>query len=292
MSAVNEAMTLRVLGAGAAFSGRYGTTCSVLTLANGKHWLVDCGRQAPEQLKEAGYSWHGLAGQLVTHVHGDHVFGLEEFALTRYYQCSGDEASIATGGRKPQLIAHSAVLGELWEVLAPSLRYRTDSSGRAVSGTLSHYFDVVSPHEVESPQRGAWNRAEAFDTGELVVTARETQHICGKPSMSFEFQLPEENGRVAWWSGDSNVDSELLHKLADRATIYFHDCTFSSHLGQVHGAFDDLAKLPEHLRTRIVLMHHDEDAASHLPRVEALGLRMCLPGDVFDLTTGLRLNRP
>ena len=77
-------MSLHVLGAGAAFSRRYGTTCSMLTMRNGERWLVDCGRQAPEQLANVGLSWHQITGQLVTHVHGDHVYGMEEFAFVRY----------------------------------------------------------------------------------------------------------------------------------------------------------------------------------------------------------------
>src|SRR6187399_1258801 len=67
----SSSMTLQVLGSGAAFSRRYGTTCSVLTMPSGDRWLIDCGRQAPEQLAGAGLGWHGIAGQLVTHVRGD-----------------------------------------------------------------------------------------------------------------------------------------------------------------------------------------------------------------------------
>ena len=71
-------MTLRLFGAGGAFSRRYGTTCSMVTLRSGQRWLIDCGRQAPDQLHSAGFAWHDITGQIVTHVHGDHVYGLEE----------------------------------------------------------------------------------------------------------------------------------------------------------------------------------------------------------------------
>src|ERR1044071_9742202 len=83
-------MLLSVLGSGAAFSRRYGTTCSVVTMPSGDAWLIDCGRQAPEQLAGAGLGWHDISGQLVTHVHGEHVYGLEEFAFVRYY-CRGEQ---------------------------------------------------------------------------------------------------------------------------------------------------------------------------------------------------------
>ena len=69
----------------------------MLTLSSGDRWLIDCGRQAPDQLHDAGITWHDLAGQIITHVHGDHVFGLEDFAFGRFYESRGDVASIVSG---------------------------------------------------------------------------------------------------------------------------------------------------------------------------------------------------
>ena len=55
----------------------------MITTAGGAKWLVDCGRQAPDQVEAAGLSWHELEGQIVTHVHGDHIYGMEDFAFRR-----------------------------------------------------------------------------------------------------------------------------------------------------------------------------------------------------------------
>jgi ribonuclease BN (tRNA processing enzyme) len=282
-------MSLHVLGAGAAFSRRYGTTCSLLTMRNGERWLVDCGRQAPEQLASAGLSWHQITGQLVTHVHGDHVYGMEEFAFVRYY-CSDDcSQSVVKGGTRPRLAAHSAVLAELWEVLGPSLRYRSNSNGEPVDGCLEDYFEVLVPVSVEPPAHARWNHAEAFCTPELSFVVRETRHVYGKPSTSFELALPGENGRIAWWSGDSVVDVDQLQQLAARTSIFFHDCTFMKVPGQVHGLFSDFEKLAPALRQKIVLMHHEDDIEQYRARAEGLGFRLAMPGDVYDLHSGARI---
>jgi len=282
---------LRVLGSGAAFSRRYGTTCSVLMVPSGACWLIDCGRQAPEQLAAAGLGWHRVTGQLVTHVHGDHVYGLEEFAFVRYYTRGGGLAAVMKGGPRPILAAHSAVLAELWEVLGPSLRYRSNENGEPVPGTLEDYFEVLGPTHVEPPQRSAWNHAEAFLSADLHLIARETRHVHGKPSTSFEFALPGQNGRCAWWSGDAVVDADLLQRLSARASVIFHDCTFTEFPGQVHGLFSDFEKLPPALREKIVLMHHEDDIERYRGRAEALGFRLAMPGDVFNLADGSRLAR-
>lgn len=284
-------MLLSVLGSGAAFSRRYGTTCSVLTMPCGDTWLIDCGRQAPEQLAAAGLGWHQITGQLVTHVHGDHVFGLEEFAFVRYYTKGNGLDAVMKGGPRPRLVAHGAVLSELWEVLGPSLRYRSDDNGEPVQGRLEDYFDVLAPAHVERPRRAAWNHAEAFRSADLHVVARETRHVHGKPSTSFEFALPGQNGRCAWWSGDSVVDAELLQRLLPRTTIFFHDCTFTEFPGQVHGLFSDFEKLDAELRQKLVLMHHEDDIERYRARAEALGFRLAMPGDVFNLCDGTRVHR-
>ncbi len=282
---------LRVLGSGAAFSRRYGTTCSVLTLPSGDCWLIDCGRQAPEQLAEAGLGWHRITGQLVTHVHGDHVYGLEEFAFVRYYTRGEQLEAVMKGGARPRLAAHSAVLSELWEVLGPSLRYRSDLAGKPVPGVLADYFEVLGPTRVEPPKRDSWNHAEVFRSADLEVLARETRHVHGKPSTSFEFALPGQNGRCAWWSGDAVVDADLLRRLLPRASVIFHDCTFTEFPGQVHGLFSDFEKLEPELRQRIVLMHHEDDIERYRARAESLGFRLAMPGDVFSLADGARLHR-
>ena len=291
MSNPSASMTLQVLGSGAAFSRRYGTTCSVLTLASGDRWLIDCGRQAPDQLARAGIAWHQLKGQLVTHVHGDHVYGIEEFAFVRYYNSNGDQPSVMAGGERPLLAAHSAVLGELWEVLAPSLRYRSTSDGRAVVGTLDDYFEVLQPAHTEPPAASSWNHAEHFESPQISIVARETLHVLGKPSTSFELPLPGPGERIAWWSGDSVVDAGLLERLEPRTSVFFHDCTFTDFPGQVHGLFSAFERLRPSLRSKIVLMHHEDDIEQHRARVEAQGMRLCMPGDVYDLVSGKLVDR-
>lgn len=284
--------TLEFLGTGSAFTPRFGTTCALLR-AGGWHWLIDCGRQAPEQLRSAGLDWHQLDGQLVTHVHGDHVYGLEEFSMVRFYRSAGDRRAVVAGGSRPWLIAHSAVREELWEVLGPTLRYQTDAAGHARRGVLSDYFDLVQPHSVEAPDAGkSWNHAETFVSGDLQVVARETRHVTGKPCCSLELRVGAGSRAArAWWSGDTVANAQQLAHLAQGASVLFHDCTWRSFPGQVHTPFSALAEMAPAVRRRIVLTHHDDDVLEHRAHAESLGFRLAMPGDVFDLSTGARVRR-
>jgi len=276
---------LRFFGAGGAFSRRYGTTCSELVLPSGERWLIDCGRQAPDQLHHAGVSWHDIAGQLVTHVHGDHVYGLEDFAFSRYFYGVGDVPAIRAGGPRIKLVSHSAVRTEIWQTLGASLRYLPDPAA-PTGGTLGTYFDPIEAVGADPPRGNPWAHAERFECGELRVTMRETVHVPCKPSTSIELDL---GGALSWWSGDSTVDPALLTALEPRATVFFHDCTFIDYPGQVHGSFQLLESLPEAVRRKMVLMHHEDDLEGHRVRAEALGFRIALPGHVYDLRLGQRI---
>jgi ribonuclease BN (tRNA processing enzyme) len=283
--------TLRVFGAGGAFSRRYGTTCSLLELRSGARWLIDCGRQAPDQLWRDGRSWHALAGQIVTHVHGDHIFGLEDFAFMRYYDRADGVEAVIRGGPRPGFIAHSAVEAEVWESLGPSLRYVKGPDGNPRSGTLEHYFEVVRASSHEPPRANPWRHAERFETPDLVLTARESEHVPGKPSCSLEIDLfpHQADDRIAWWSGDCTVDGPFLTAIEPRTSIYFHDCTFTDYVGQVHGSFSLLERLPERVRRKMVLMHHEDNILDNQTRAEELGFRLAMPGQVWDLESGNRI---
>ncbi len=259
----------------------------MVELASGERWLIDCGRQAPDQLWANNLDWHQIEGQIVTHVHGDHVFGLEDFAFMRYYESRPEVAAVMLGGPRPKLIGHTAVLEEVWETLAASLRYISDDAGNPRSGTLANYFELVQASGWEPARANPWRHSESFASGGLELIARESEHVPGKPSCSLEFAVGGD--RIAWWSGDCTVDIEFLTAIEPRTSIYFHDSTFTNYPGQVHGAFSLLEQLPESVRRKLVLMHHEDDIEAHRAHSEALGFRVALPGHVYDLARGVRV---
>lgn len=286
-------MTLTFLGAGGAFSRRFGTTCSLLEIGDQERWLIDCGRQAPEQLAQAGLSWHEIQGQLITHVHGDHVYGLEEFAFARYFSDHPAQPAILRGGLRPAMMVHSAVRKELWEFLFPSLRY-LGTREQAKEGSLDDYFEVVAASERGGVHAEGWALFEHFSHSGLELRARITEHVPRKPSCGFEIRGRDwpgdfERGPLVWWSGDSRAEPSFLEDMARRATVIFHDCSFLPQGALVHGDFEVLATLSPATRKKIVLMHHDDDLAENQERARSLGFRIALPNDIYDLRSGLCL---
>jgi hypothetical protein len=286
-----SSITLRFYGVGGAFSRRYGTTCSGLTLRDRTHWLIDCGRQAPDQLHAADVAWHDIEGQIVTLVGADHTYGLEDFAFSRFFRSDRGVGAVRTGGPKPKLICHRAVRREVWETLESDLRYVPNPQA-PTSGRLETYFEVLDPIHAEPPLPLGWSAAERFVAGGLRVVAHTSEYVPHKPSTSLEIAVGEHEGddRIAWWSSIATVIPALLTRLAPRTTVFFHDCTFGPPRRFAHGSFEALAALPEALRRKIVLMNHDDDLEDHRARAESLGFRIALPGDVYDLVSGQRVS--
>lgn len=78
----------------------------MLITSNDKHLLIDCGSDARFALKDAGYSYKDIHSVYVSHLHADHVGGLEWLGLTNKF------ASLEH--RRPVLIAHKNLLNTLW----------------------------------------------------------------------------------------------------------------------------------------------------------------------------------
>jgi hypothetical protein len=176
----------------------------------------------------------------------------------------------------------------VWESLAASLRYlKIGNDPRA--GTLESYFEVLEPSAWDEPAGNVWRHSETFTCDGFEVVARESEHVPGKPSCSLEIKIGRGD-EIAWWSGDCTVDAKFLISIEPRTSIYFHDCTFTDYPGQVHGAFSLLEKLPEQVRRKMVLMHHEDDIETHRAQVERLGFRIGLPGQVYDLVSGRLLS--
>ena len=97
--------TLTFLGtsSGVPTKNRNVTALALQTGLNRDWWLVDCGEATQHRLQHIALTVHDLAGICITHVHGDHSYGLP-----------GLLASASMTGRKRPLILIAPVAVRLW----------------------------------------------------------------------------------------------------------------------------------------------------------------------------------
>ena len=200
---------------------------------HGRLFLIDCGWTIKAALQAQGHGFADIDGIFITHVHGDHVFGLERI---------GYEARFKLGRRIP-LYLPEALIEELWDQTLKG------SMGRNSDGeqTLDDYFDVrpVPGMRLETPQLSA----ELFST----------RHTPGKPS----FGLLLDDHVV--FTSDTRPVPEALSRLD--FDIGFHDVTFQTG-NPVHASLDELSETyPPEIRRRLYLMSYEDSYADHIERV-------------------------
>ena len=218
-------MNIQMIGTGSAFAKKHYNN-NALIESCGKKILLDCGITLPYALHELGYNFGQLDAILISHIHGDHVGGLEELAFQMYFNYQ----------RKPVLYIAEPLLTPLWE--------HTLRGGLAQGDftSLSDYFEV----QLLKP-----NEASQF-TDELYIMPIQTDHIPGKVSYSFII-----NNKF-FYSADMQFDRELLQSLHEQGIeTFFHDCQLESP-GNVHACLEDLLTLPEAIQKKMWLMHYGD----------------------------------
>jgi ribonuclease BN (tRNA processing enzyme) len=220
-----------MLGTGSAFAKVFYNNNALLTV-DGQSLLIDCGITAPRAFYDLGYTFNDVDAILITHIHADHVGGLEELAFQMKFIYR----------RQPILYIADTLVETLWEnTLRGGLEQDEFRS-------LNDYFDV------RPLQEGV--RTELIPG--LNVKLIATQHIPKKPNYSLVFN------DSFYYSGDTVYDSDLIHSLVDHGVrVIFHDCQLHPP-GVVHASLSQLLTLPESIQKRMYLMHYGDDQPNYV----------------------------
>src|SRR3990167_4274691 len=122
------ATELLILGTGHSESIEHWNTNAMLATPKG-NMLIDCGFTIKYALRDQGLSLPDIDAVFITHVHGDHVFGLERIGYESRFSY----------GKRVKLYIRETLLTELWDQTLKG------SMGLASEGenTLQDFFDVV-----------------------------------------------------------------------------------------------------------------------------------------------------
>ena len=236
-------MTLEFLGVGSAFAKRHHQNN---ILING-NILVDCASSAGRSLHETGRSFLDIDHIFITHIHADHIGGLEECAFLNRY---------AYNSRKPRLYLSPELIDTLWE---QSLRGGLEDP--ACGGcALTDYFDVV---QVE----------RRFEIASVQFEIIPTVHVQDK----FCCGLKIDN-RI-YFSGDTRFDPKAIRRHGSDVEVIYHDCQLSK--GGIHASLEELATLPEAIRSKIRLMHYSDDYHNYEQHARAAGFAWTRQHEVY-----------
>lgn len=238
-------MKVTFLGVGSAFS-RKNANSNILIESGNIKLLIDCARSCLPSLEKYGLSVKDVTHIFITHLHADHVGGMEEVAfMTRLVY-----------KQKVKLLATASLLDRFWNCsLRGALAYIELTPGEETLQTLNDYF-APEPIIVRK-----WVKIGA-DPG-LRMYLHPTNHVKGLESYGLEVEeLPGGRKKRFFFSGDTKFDKALILRGFQSCSRIFHDCQLSevgenNRLG-VHTSYNQLLQLPPKVRRHIRLYHYGD----------------------------------
>jgi ribonuclease BN (tRNA processing enzyme) len=237
---------LRFLGVGSSHSEGLGSAAAVLEHGAEPVLLIDCGHGTPMRYHERYRHWPRAL--FVTHVHLDHVGGLEQLY-----------SRIVLEGCGPARIYVPSEIIHL-------LHQRLGSLGCSLAEGRCNFWDAF---QIVPVSGGFWHAGHWFDVFEVRHHA---------PRFAFGLRLA---GRFLY-TGDTRPIPELLRHYGNTGERLFHDCALEGNPS--HTGWADLVReYDAALRSRLVLYHYE--SAETGERLEALGAVVARPGSLYGFSS-------
>jgi ribonuclease BN (tRNA processing enzyme) len=229
-------MKLTFAGSGSAFTIGANNYHSNMILENDKNqkFLIDCGSDARLSLNDLGLSYKDIHSVYISHLHADHVGGLEWLAFTTRFDPNCN---------KPNLYISDRLVKDLWEkVLSGGL-----VSLQTQLATLSTYFKV---HPVRENSFFTWHGLEF----KIIQTMHVVSGFTIMPSFGLFFSV---NGKKIFITTDTQFSMSQLRDFYQIADLIFHDCETLPNKSGVHAHYTELATLPLEVKQKMWLYHYN-----------------------------------
>jgi ribonuclease BN (tRNA processing enzyme) len=220
------------LGVGDTFSEKHHST-ALLLACDGFHLAIDCPDMYRSVLRDAGeksgrtLDLAKIDHVLITHVHGDHMNGLEGVAFYRHFAL----------GKKTRLLTLPEVRETIWDKRLEASMGTLWDGARFRNMSFDSYFEHIALREDAD-----------LAIGPFRIRARKTIHHVPTSALFIEAE-----GRTLGYSSDTAFDPELIRFL-EPADLIIHE----TNLGPAHTRYSALAALPAELRSKMRLIHYSD----------------------------------
>jgi ribonuclease BN (tRNA processing enzyme) len=241
-------MKIQAIGRGGAFAPvDIGNSNFILTSDTGKKMIIDWGITAPFIYRdEMGLDYGDIDAVWISHLHADHVGGMELLAFHRHFMPKRNNEGVRI---KPKLFMVKPLMMEMWE---NTLRGGLESlEGEIVS--LTKYFHCVP---VEENTRFKWEG--------LSFTPVQTVHVRSgfiiKHSYGLYIAKPQKMVGAQdsiYLTSDTQFDRGLMPFYRD-AKLILQDCETGDFKSNVHAHYSDLKTLPDDVRAKMWLYHYNK----------------------------------
>lgn len=244
-------MKIKPLGVNGAFT-KYFHNNYVFELGDRK-LLVDAGTTLRSSLPAAGYKETDITDVIITHLHSDHVGGVEEFAQ----RCKW------IFNHKPTLWVRNELAGDLTQIL---------SKGLCTDGLyLTDYFDVQFVPD-----------CFLIDDYEVELIPTDNLHTGNMLSMGIKINDIQKNINIIF-TGDiaKHEEAQFDGYMEDNTVAIFHDISIVKN--PVHSYIDEVV---EHYKdviepNKIYAMHYQDDIDT-IKYEKEYGINFVKLGEVYE----------
>jgi ribonuclease BN (tRNA processing enzyme) len=250
-------MKIIFAGCGSAFTTEeYYQSNAIVQSDSGKRLLIDCGSDIRFSLGKLGLDARNIDAVYVSHLHADHIGGMEYLAFVRYFTKKTDEP-------RPILFCVPELMKELWE---NSLRGGLESLEAKVMN-ITDYFEC-QPVPINS----------SFEWEGILFTPVQTVHIMSGYKITNSYGLmiqhcqsnpakhrceiipagmpSKTSGERVFFTTDTQFCPNQITKFYQLADVIFHDCETAPYYSKVHAHYDDLKTLASGIKSKMWLYHY------------------------------------
>jgi hydroxyacylglutathione hydrolase len=233
-----QPMKVVPIGVGTAFGRRFFNTNLMFEFDNGEFLLVDCGITASHSLETIGRSVLDVENLFISHLHADHVGGVEELAL---------KAKLVQR-RKVNLYINRKLVDSFWQSIRAGIEFT--QLGRL---GLDDYFEVHLHDDV-------------FRLNGIKFSTYSTHHVEGM--LSFDIGFGD-----FLLTGDTLFCEEYIRGRVQDFENIVHDCSFNNQQ-KVHTFFQDLLDNRDLFR-KLSIIHYEDRIAHYEPILRSADIAVC-----------------
>lgn len=236
-------MDVFFLGTGAGVPAKLRNVTSIalkLLEERGAVWLFDCGEATQHQILHTSIKPRRIEKIFITHLHGDHIYGLPGLLSSRSFQ--GGESLVTVygpAGIKEYIevslkISKSYLKYPIEIIEVEEGLIFEDDQFTVEAGLLEHGIASFGFRVVEKDRPGTLLADKLVATGvkpgpdfKKIKNGEEVVLEDGRVIHPEEFVGPPQKGRIVTILGDTRVCENAV-RLADNADLLIHEATFSA----------------------------------------------------------------